>query len=58
MDDILYDLAVPVKSIGIQVEAANTEYGPGQFEISMKPFRGLFNNHVTDWEMTEYAELF
>ncbi|HHY67847.1 MAG TPA: glutamine synthetase [Alicyclobacillus sp.] len=41
VDDILFDLAVPLKDLGIQVEAANTEYGPGQFEVSLKPFPGV-----------------
>lgn len=41
VDEILFDLVVPMKAIGVQVEAVNTEYGPGQFEISMKPSVGL-----------------
>jgi len=57
VDEILYDLAVPVKSIGIQVEAANTEYGPGQFEISMKPFRGLGQADAAFYYKTAAKEL-
>ena len=41
VDALLWDMVVPFNSLGIQVEAANTEYGPGQFEISMKPKGGL-----------------
>lgn len=41
VDELLWDMVVPFQKLGIQVEAANTEYGPGQFEISMKPLRGL-----------------
>lgn len=41
VEDILYNLAVPIEKLGIGVEAANTEYGPGQFEVSIKPFIGL-----------------
>lgn len=41
VDELLWDMVVPFQSLGIEVEAANTEYGPGQFEISMKPQSGL-----------------
>ncbi|MHB1628350.1 MAG: glutamine synthetase family protein [Bacilli bacterium] len=56
-DDILYHLSVPMKEIGIQVEAANTEYGPGQFEISMKPFAGLGQADAAFYYKTAAKEL-
>lgn len=36
VDDILQAISVGLTDIGLGIEAANTEYGPGQFEISMK----------------------
>ncbi|MBE3591130.1 MAG: glutamine synthetase [Firmicutes bacterium] len=36
VDDILNAISVGLNAIGLGIEAANTEYGPGQFEISMK----------------------
>jgi glutamine synthetase len=36
VDDILDAITHGLAGVGIQVEAANTEYGPGQFEISMR----------------------
>ncbi len=41
VDDILYDIVAGLSAIGIHVEAANTEYGPGQFEITMNPAWGM-----------------
>lgn len=41
VDDILYDITVGLAAVGIHVEAANTEYGPGQFEITMNPQWGV-----------------
>ncbi|MFT8709428.1 MAG: glutamine synthetase family protein [Sporolactobacillus sp.] len=41
VDEILYNLSVPIEKLGIGVEAVNTEYGSGQFEVSIKPFTGL-----------------
>ena len=43
---------------------ATTEYGPGQLESSMGHCEGVraevkrFGDHVTDWEQSEYLELF
>lgn len=36
VDDILQAISIGLTEIGLGIEAANTEYGPGQFEISMK----------------------
>ncbi len=36
VDDILQAISVNLCDIGLQIEAANTEYGPGQYEISMR----------------------
>lgn len=41
VDDILQAVSVNLCDIGLQIEAANTEYGPGQFEISMHHQEGL-----------------
>lgn len=57
VDEILYDLSVPMKSIGIQIEAVNTEYGPGQFEVSMKPFQGLGQADAAFYYKTAAKEL-
>lgn len=37
VDDILYGIVSGLRDIGIHAEAANTEYGPGQFEVSINP---------------------
>ncbi|MCL6455058.1 MAG: glutamine synthetase family protein [Alicyclobacillus sp.] len=57
VDELLWDMVVPMKAIGIQVEAANTEYGPGQFEVSMKPFRGLAQADAAFYYKTSIKEL-
>lgn len=57
VDEILNDMVVPMKSIGIQVEAANSEYGPGQFEVSMKPFSGLAQADAAFYYKTSIKEL-
>ena len=41
VDDILYAITAGLKAVGIDVEAANTEYGPGQFEVTMNPGWGI-----------------
>lgn len=41
VDEILYDITVGLAAVGINVEAANTEYGPGQFEVTMNPQWGI-----------------
>ncbi len=41
VDDILTALATSLNDLGLGVEEANTEYGPGQFEISMTHFPGV-----------------
>ncbi len=41
VDDILTALSTNLTKIGLGVEEANTEYGPGQFEISMTHFPGV-----------------
>jgi len=41
VDDILTALSANLDAIGLGVEEANTEYGPGQFEISAGHFEGL-----------------
>ncbi len=41
VDDILTALGVNLDAIGLNIEEANTEYGPGQFEISMGHFEGV-----------------
>lgn len=41
VDDILTTLSTNLDAIGLGVEEANTEYGPGQFEISMGHFEGV-----------------
>lgn len=41
VDDILTALAGSLTDLGMGVEEANTEYGPGQFEISMTHFPGI-----------------
>lgn len=57
VDDILYELSIPMQSLGIEVEAANTEYGPGQFEVSMKPFAGLGQADAAFYYKTAAKEL-
>ena len=41
VDDILTALSTNLEAIGLGVEEANTEYGPGQFEISAGHFEGV-----------------
>lgn len=41
VDDILTALSTNMDAIGLGIEEANTEYGPGQFEISMGHFEGF-----------------
>jgi glutamine synthetase len=41
VDDLLYEITTGLAQVGIHVEAANTEYGPGQFELSINPGWGL-----------------
>ena len=41
VDDILTALSTNLTALGLGVEEANTEYGPGQFEISMTHFPGI-----------------
>lgn len=41
VDSLLYEIIEGLKSVDIHVEAANTEYGPGQFEVSMNPAWGI-----------------
>jgi len=41
VDDILTSLSTNMEAIGLAIEEANTEYGPGQFEISMGHFEGV-----------------
>ncbi len=41
VDELLYAMVDGLKSVGIHVEAANTEYGPGQFEVTMNPGWGI-----------------
>lgn len=41
VDTILYDIVAGLAGVGIHVEAANTEYGPGQFEVTMNPAWGI-----------------
>ncbi|AQQ54882.1 glutamine synthetase family protein [Planococcus lenghuensis] len=57
VDEILYDLSVPMESVGIEVEAINTEYGPGQYEISMKPHKGLGQADAAFYYKTSAKEL-
>jgi glutamine synthetase len=41
VDELLYAMVTGLKAVGIHVEAANTEYGPGQFELSINPAWGV-----------------
>lgn len=41
VDDILTTLSTNLEAIELGIEEANTEYGPGQFEISMDHFEGV-----------------
>jgi glutamine synthetase len=41
VDELLTAMITGLKAVGIHVEAANTEYGPGQFELSVNPGWGL-----------------
>ena len=41
VDDILTTLSTQMQAIGLEIEEANTEYSPGQFEISMGHFEGV-----------------
>lgn len=41
VDDILTTLGTNLEAIGLGIEEANTEYGPGQFEISSGHFEGV-----------------
>ncbi len=41
VDEILYAIVDGLKAVGVYVEAANTEYGPGQFEVSINPAWGI-----------------
>jgi glutamine synthetase len=41
VDALLYAITTGLAAVGIDVEAANTEYGPGQFEVSVNPGWGL-----------------
>jgi glutamine synthetase len=41
VDDILTALATSLNDLGLGIEEANTEYGPGQFEISTTHFAGV-----------------
>ncbi len=41
VSDILDQLSRGLSAIGAEVYEANTEYGPGQFEITTRPFDGL-----------------
>src|SRR5579875_1294375 len=41
VDDILTALSTNLEAIGLGIEEANTEYGPGQFEISAGHFEGV-----------------
>jgi len=41
VDDILTTLSANLDALGLGVEEANTEYGPGQFEISAGHFEGV-----------------
>ncbi|MCY0898957.1 MAG: glutamine synthetase family protein [Firmicutes bacterium] len=41
VDELLYAIVTNLRDVGIDVEAANTEYGPGQFEVSINPGWGI-----------------
>jgi len=41
VDALLHDFTMNLAGVGIHAEAANTEYGPGQFEISIQPRWGI-----------------
>lgn len=50
LDDILTGISTAMETVGVAIEAINTEYGPGQFEASMR--------HVPALTSADYAFLF
>ncbi|OLZ10379.1 glutamine synthetase family protein [Sulfobacillus thermosulfidooxidans] len=57
IDEILYQIVSGLAAVGIHVEAANTEYGPGQFEVSINPAWGIAQADVAFTLKTAIKEM-